>query len=442
MRWADLLVLLLAASYQMVAFPFAALFHHLCASGHLSLTARYILFLTGGCLLAGTAKGSYTVLLLIPAAGSMLILLSISPVCVHTWLFALQMSWQTLCHLAVSLPYGSSHIPVRGRCCGDVGQHIPHVWACASACNVPLEGSSSQVLSTSRPTVALSAITLLTQKAMSLALDRHQGLVPLQLGQGLQKLPLCSYLLFSPALLGGPLCSFSRFQAQAESCGALPRLLRATGQQCLCALALQNLCTGLAAKQGCTGPGCLPHIWAWALLFRLAYYWHWVLDEALLELVGFRPEAGQGDLSLLTLETTHCLAVFTTWNKSTSHWLRRLLFQRCLAEPFLATFAFSAWWHGLRPRQIFSFLCWAVMVEANYLIHPFRSTWATSKGVKLLYCGTTWIFRQLIITYVLVAVETESFSTFCLLWTSCNSIFPISYSFPLLLLLAKKPKQN
>ncbi|CAN0058106.1 unnamed protein product [Bubo scandiacus] len=409
MLWADLLVLLPAAPYRLVAFPFAALFHHLCASGHLSLTARYIFLLAGGCLLAGIAMGSYAVLLLIPVAGSVLILLSISPAHAHTWVFALQMSWQTLCHLSLS----------------------------------------SQELDPqdARPAIALSAIMLLTQKATSLALDIHEGLVPLQLGQGfLQRtLPLCSYLLFFPALLGGPLCSFSTFQARIESCGALPRPLRAASQRCLCAVALQGLRTGLAgglaSRQGCAGLGCLPRVWVQALLLRLAYYLHWVLDEALLEAAGFRPEAGQGDLSihdLWTLETTHRLAVFTrTWNKSTSRWLRRLVFQRCPAQPLLATFAFSAWWHGLRPGQVFGFLCWAVMVEADYRIHPFLSAWATCQGVKLLYRGTTWVFTQLIVAYILVAVETESFSMLCLLWTSCNSILPLSYSLALLLLLAK-----
>ncbi|KAM9295953.1 ghrelin O-acyltransferase [Morus bassanus] len=415
MRWADLLVLLPAAPYRLAAFPFAALFHHFCASGCLSLTARYIFLLTGGCLLAGTAMGSYAVLLLIPATGSVLVLLSVSPARAHTWVFALQMSWQTLCHL----------------------------------------GLSSQELDPqdARPAVALSAIMLLTQKATSLALDIHEGLVPLQLGQGLlqRALPLCSYLLFFPALLGGPLCSFSRFRAQAESPGAVPHPLRAAGRRCLWALALQGLraglAGGLAGGQGCAGPGCLPCLWARALLLRLAYYVHWVLDEALLELVGFGPEAGQGDLSardLWTLETTHRLAVFArTWNKSTSRWLRRLVFQRCATQPLLATFAFSAWWHGLRPGQLFGFLCGAVMVEADYRIHPFLSAQATTRGAKLLYRGTTWVFAQLIVAYVLVAVETESFSTLCLLWSSCNSIFPLSYGFALLLLLlARKLKQN
>lgn len=362
---------------------------------------------------------------------------------------------------SISLHSGSGLIVVRGRCCGH-GSALG-TWDSTShmCCLVPvpltLPSRDSQQLSgslsPSRPAITLSTIMLLTQKATSLGLDIHEGVVLLQQGQGLLQrvLPLCSYLLFFPALLGGPLCSFSRFRAQVESSEALPCRLRAVGQRCLCALALQGLraglVAGLAGRQGCAGLGCLPCLWARALLLRLAYYMHWVLDEALLEAAGFGPEAGQGDLSLhdlWMLETTHRLAVFArTWNKSTSRWLRRLVFQRCPAQPLLATFAFSAWWHGLRPGQVFGFLCWAVMVEADYRIHPFLSARATSQSVKLLYRGTTWVFTQLIVAYILVAVETESFSMLCLLWTSCNSILPLSYGLTLmLLLLVKKPKQN
>lgn len=68
--------------------------------GHL-VSSRYTFLLAGGCLLAVTAMGSYAVLLLIPAAGSVLVLLSVSPAHVHTWVFGLQMCWQTLCHLGL-----------------------------------------------------------------------------------------------------------------------------------------------------------------------------------------------------------------------------------------------------------------------------------------------------------------------------------------------------
>lgn len=305
--------------------------------------------------------------------------------------------------------------------------------------------------SPSRPAVTLSAIMLLTQKVTSLALDIHEGTVLPQPGQGLlqRALPLCSYLLFFPALLGGPLCSFSKFQAQVMSLGAVPCPLRAVGWRYLGVLVLQVLRAWLEGWLPCMqGWASMGHMWAQALLFRLAYYSQWVLDEALLEAAGFGAAVEHRDLSghdLWTLETTHRLSVFSrTWNRSTSLWLRRLVFQRCPAQPLLATFAFSAWWHGLRPGQIFGFLCWAIMVEADYRIHPFLSSRATSCVAKLLYRGTTWVFTQLIIAYIQMAVETESFSMLCLLWTSYNSILPLTYGLVLLLLLlfAQKPKQN
>ncbi|NXA43752.1 MBOA4 acyltransferase, partial [Eudromia elegans] len=407
MRWADLLVFCPVASYQLVALPFAILFHHLCASWCLSPTARYIFLLTGGCLLASTSAGGYAMLLFIPAATSVFILLFASQARVHSWAFSFQMSWQTLCHLG-------------------------------------LRNSQD-----TRSAVVLSAVMLLTQKVTSLALDVHEGTVKLRPSQGIlqQALPLCSYLLFFPALLGGPLCSFSRFQAQIKLPLTSHRPLGVTSWRCLCALALlvlrAGLQTSLATMQGCAHLGC---IWTQALLFKLAYYSQWMLDEALLEAAGLGPGTGQGDLSgsdLWVLETSNRVSVFArTWNKSTSRWLRRLIFQRCPVQPLLATFAFSAWWHGLQPGQLFGFLCWAIMLEADYRIHPFLRAWATSCGAKLLYYSATWLSTQLIISYILVAIETESFSKLHQLWASSSSILPLSYSLALLLLLTRKVKQN
>lgn len=45
--------------------------------------------------------GSYATLLLIPAVSSVVIVLLVSPAYVHTWVFSLQMCWQTLCHLGL-----------------------------------------------------------------------------------------------------------------------------------------------------------------------------------------------------------------------------------------------------------------------------------------------------------------------------------------------------
>ncbi|XP_065451986.1 ghrelin O-acyltransferase [Chrysemys picta bellii] len=429
MDWASPLALHPIAFYQLVAFPFAVSFHYLCTSGSLSLNARYALLLVGGCLLACAAMGWYALLLFIPTFCSVAIFHSVGPLQVHTWAFVLQMSWQTLCHL---------------------GLHYREHYLQGAPCI--------------RLTIALSSLMLQTQKVTSLALDIHEGKVTMaaEWGDGreslLRALPLCSYLLFFPALLGGPLCSFRRFQDQIQgSCASRPTPpWRAAGQKCLRALALHLLRTAvrscvapLARMTDCTGFGCVFVMWRSALLFKLAYYSQWVLDEALLSAAGFGlelghapgAEAGCGDLSdadIWTLETTNRIALFTrTWNKSTSRWLRRLVFQRSPAQPLLATFAFSAWWHGLHPGQVFGFLCWAAMVEADYRIHPFLRSLAKSWHTKVLYQALTWVQTQLIIAYITVAVEMRSFSALWLLGASYNSFFPLLYGVSLLWLVAR-----
>ncbi|XP_067413462.1 ghrelin O-acyltransferase [Emydura macquarii macquarii] len=433
MDWENPLVLHPTAFYQLVAFPFAILFHYLCISGSLSLNARHILLLVGGCLLACAAMGSYALLLFIPAVCSVAIFFSVSPLHVHRLAFVIQMSWQTLFHLG--LHYREYYL-----------QEAPCV----------------------RLIIALSSLMLQTQRVTSLALDVHEGkvMVVSEWGDGrellLQALPLCSYLLFFPALLGGPLCSFQQFQVQIQ-CSRASRPtppLKAASQKCLRALALHLLRTAvrgciapLARMSDCTGFGCVYVMWSSAQLFKLAYYSQWVLDESLLNAAGFGlelehvhgAEAACGDLSdadVWTLETTNRIALFTrTWNKSTSQWLRRLVFQHSPAQPLLATFAFSAWWHGLHPGQVFGFLCWAVMVEADYRIHPFLSSLTKSWHTKVLYKALTWVQTQLIIAYIMTAVEMRSISALWLLCASYNSFFPLLYGVSLLGLVRRSKEK-
>lgn len=59
MRWVDLLILLPAAWYQLAAFPFAALFHQLCASGQLPPTARYVVATSAAVTRAGCVRGCF-----------------------------------------------------------------------------------------------------------------------------------------------------------------------------------------------------------------------------------------------------------------------------------------------------------------------------------------------------------------------------------------------
>ncbi|XP_001372831.3 ghrelin O-acyltransferase isoform X1 [Monodelphis domestica] len=406
--------------YQGVAFPFALLFNFFCAMDFFSITARYIFLLLGGCLLAWLAMARYAMLIFIPAFCAVALFQSVGPDKVHHWAFSFQMTWQTLCHLG--LHYTEYYL-----------QEPPCVRFC----------------------ITLSSLMLLSQRVTWLSLDISEGKVMVkEAWRSPCVLPFCSYLLFFPALLGGPLCSFRRFQAQVSRPLWPPLSFHPATRRGLLLLGLELLKTlvrgmlrASASLTSCHGFGCVYVMWTTATLFKLTYYSHWILDEFLLWAAGFGldsrpPVHGEGDVldaDIWTLETTHKLSLFTrTWNQSTAKWLRRLVFERAKAWPRLQTFAFSAWWHGLHPGQVFGFLCWALMVEADYLIHGYASVLPRSWLGRLLYRAITWAHTQLIIAYILLAVELRSLSTLRLLGVSYNSLFPLVYCISLVLLTRRK----
>ena len=309
---------------------------------------------------------------------------------------------------------------------------------------------------------------LLTQRVTSLSLDICEGKVKAASGgtgsrsswsEHLCKaLPYFSYLLFFPALLGGPLCSFQRFQTRVQGASSLcPRhsfgALTWRGLQILGLECLREVMRGVVSVGGgladCHRLQCVYVVWATAGLFKLTYYSHWLLDDSLLHAAGFASTFGESpgeegcmpDADIWTLETTHRISLFTRkWNRSTARWLRRLIFQQGRAWPLLQTFAFSAWWHGLHPGQVFGFLCWAVMVEADYLVHTFANVFVRSWPMRLLYRTLAWAHTQLIIAYIMLAVEVRSLSSLWLLCNSYNSVFPMVYCV-LLFLLAKRKRK-
>ncbi|XP_011371522.1 ghrelin O-acyltransferase [Pteropus vampyrus] len=435
MGWLQLFFLHPVSLYQGAAFPFALLFNYLCNMDSFSTNARYLFLLAGGGALALTAMGSFAVLVFIPALCAVVLIYSLGPQEVHRRTFFFQMTWQTLCHL---------------------GLHYTEYYL--------------QEPPSTRFYITLSSLMLLTQRVTSLSLDICEGKVDAASG-GIRSrsflpehlckaLPYFSYLLFFPALLGGPLCSFQRFQARVQGSSSLyPRhsfwALTWRGLQILGLEGLKAVLTGVVSAgvglADCQQLQCIYVMWSTAGLFKLTYYSHWLLDDSLLCAAGFGFELGQSpgeegyipDADIWTLETTHRISLFTRrWNQSTARWLRRLIFQHSKAWPLLQTFAFSAWWHGLHPGQVFGFLCWAVMVEADYLIHTFANLFIRSWPLRLLYRTLTWAHTQLIIAYIMLAVEARSLSFLWLLCNSYNSIFPMIYCILLLLLAKRKYKFN
>ncbi|XP_040098822.1 ghrelin O-acyltransferase [Oryx dammah] len=435
MDWLQLFFLDPVSLYQGAAFPFALLFNYLCFMDSFSTQARYLFLLAGGGVLAVAAMGAFAALVFIPTLCTVVLIHSLGPQDVHRPIFLFQMTWQTLCHLG--LHYTEYYL-----------QEAPSTRFC----------------------ITLSSLMLLTQKVTSLSLDIREGKVVAPSGRIPNKnslsehlraaLPYLSYLLFFPALLGGPLCSFQRFQARVEGPSSLWsrhsfwaltwRVLQILGLESLKVIVRGVVGAG-AGLGGCRQLECVFVLWSTAGLFKLTYYSHWLLDDSLLRVAGFGSELGRSpgeegllpDADIWTLETTHRIALFARkWNQSTARWLRRLVFQQRRTWPLLQTFVFSAWWHGLHPGQVFGFLCWAVMVEADYLIHAFASVFISSWPVRLLYRALAWAHTQLIIAYIMLAVEARSLSSLRLLWNSYSSVFPTVYCTLLLLLAKRKHKCN
>ncbi|XP_075197977.1 membrane-bound ghrelin O-acyltransferase MBOAT4 [Anomaloglossus baeobatrachus] len=313
----------------------------------------------------------------------------------------------------------------------------------------------------------ISSLMLLTQKITSLALDIHEKKVTVSTDDivlevkkknGLHHLSACSilavlsYLLFFPALLGGPLCSFVEFQQQISNCKVCDNLCRFWTVIKACTLffffhALQSILfdhiTFPYDLTNCRRWECVYVMWSTAFLFRLTYYSHWLLDEALLYTAGFNiGESSYGhftDSNIYKLETTRRISFFArTWNKSTAKWLRRLIFQNCPKQPLLSTFAFSAWWHGLYPGQIFGFMCWALMVEADYRIHAKLSFISKSPIIRFVCKVITWLGTQMIISFIMLAVEMRSLTMMLALLLSYNSLFPFFYCLLLIFLVKNK----
>ncbi|XP_036065258.1 ghrelin O-acyltransferase [Onychomys torridus] len=435
MDWLRLFFLHPVLLYQGTAFPFALLFNYLCSMDSFPTRARYLFLLAGGGVLAVAAMGPYALLILIPTVCTVVLVSFCGPQEVHRLTFFFQMGWQTLCHLG--LHYTEYYL-----------QKPPPV----------------------RFYIALSSLMLLTQRVTSLSLDIREGKVEAAWGcignrSSLSKclretLPYFSYLLFFPALLGGPLCSFQRFQACVERPSSLHpsisfwaltrRGVQIVALECL-KVVLRRVVSAGAGMDKCQQLECIYIMWSTAGLFKLTYYSHWILDDSLLRAAGFGPEAGQRsgeegyipDVDMWTLETTHRISLFARqWNRSTARWLRRLVFQNSRRWPVLQTFAFSAWWHGLHPGQVFGFLCWSVMVEADYLIHTFANVSISSRPLRLLYRALTWAHTQLIIAYIMLAVEGRSLSSLGQLCCSYISIFPGVYCVLLFLLAKRKQKCN
>lgn len=309
--------------------------------------------------------------------------------------------------------------------------------------------------------LAVSSLMLLTQRITSVSMDVQEKKVILTLNVSSRRstcvvlLPLISYIFSFTTLLGGPLCSYSRFVSQMEGINLNPPpsplgvvflkliqvLLLELVRHCLVGFIKQNMYDPFTSS---VLSGIL-WVWSLGLVLRIKYYSHWRISECLSNAAGFgfggnvsgdTPDwSGLSDGDFWTTETSTCASEFARrWNATTASWLRRLVYIRCKCFPLLMTFGFSLWWHGLHIGHFMGFLTWAATVNCDYYIHKYLHPKLSSRQRKLLYTCLCWINTQMIITCIIIAVELRNISSLRLLFVTYIGLFPLCYIILLILI--------
>ncbi|XP_051278756.1 ghrelin O-acyltransferase [Dicentrarchus labrax] len=413
--------------HQYFLLPFAFLFYFLAKLGHLSLTYRYLFVAVGGCVLAVITMGIYSALLFTSTFVFILLVCSVDPSSVHIWAFSIQMLWQTFWHLLIQYREYYLHEPV-----------------CI------------------RLFLAMSSLMLLTQRITSVSMDLQEKRVMLTFNASSKRkacvmlLPLISYTLNFTTLLGGPLCSYSRFVSLMAGIRLNPppnpqgvvflKLIQVLLLECL------RYCLVYFLKHNNYDPynsiflyGIL-WVWGVAVVLRMQYYSHWRISECLNNAAGFgfweNAPGSSPDWSRLsdgdfwTTEASSRISEFARrWNTTTASWLRRLIYMRCKRFPLFMTFGFSLWWHGLHLGHFVGILTWAATVKADYHIHGHLRRRLSSTWRKTYTC-LSWINTQMIVACIVIAVELRNMSGLRLLSSTYIGLFPL-FNIILLFILLK-----
>ncbi|XP_056134796.1 ghrelin O-acyltransferase [Lampris incognitus] len=396
--------------HQWVSLPFALMFYFLAKRGHLSLTNRYLFLSFGGCVLAVAAMGVYSLLLFTSAIVFALTVVRADPRHIHSWVFCIQMTWQTFWHLLMQYRKHRHHEPA------DI-----------------------------RLFTAVSSLMLLTQRMTSFSMDLQEERVPSPPEASPQNrgrdllLPLSSYVLNFTTLLGGPLFSYDRFISLIKGISVSPppnplgvvtlKVVQVSLLQWLRYCVVYFLTRHAADPADFGVPVGTLWIWSLGVGFRLQYYSHWKISECLNNAAGLgfwaKSPADTPDWRMLsdgdlwTTEMSSRVSVFSRrWNATTAAWLRRLVFQKFQTFPVLMTFGFSVWWHGLHLSQFVGFFTWAAAVHADYRIHRHVCPKLTSTWRKTVYKCLSWINTQITITFVVIAVESRDIPSLRLLFVT------------------------
>ncbi|KAM8885406.1 ghrelin O-acyltransferase isoform 2-T3 [Spinachia spinachia] len=346
--------------------------------------------------------GIYSLLLFASALVFVLLVVSLDAGRVHAWVFGVQMLWQTFWHLLIQYREYYLQEPVSIRLF-----------------------------------LAVSSLMLLTQRLTSLSMDLQEKRVRPS------PLPLVGYVLNFTTLLGGPLCSYSRFASLMTGIGVDPppdparavffKLTQVFGMELVRCLLVRLLNT--------YDPSDLSPVWGAARVLalgaalRIQYYSHWRCSECLNNAagLGFWPRSagdppgwsGLCDGDFWTVEASSRMSQFARrWNATTASWLRRLVYARCRRFPLLGTFGFSLWWHGCHLGHFVGMLTWAATVKADRHTHGLLQPKLSATGRKAYTC-LSWINTQINVACIVTAVELRSVSGLRLLSTTYIGLVPL-----------------
>ncbi|XP_076853845.1 membrane-bound ghrelin O-acyltransferase mboat4 isoform X2 [Brachyhypopomus gauderio] len=378
---------------------------------------RHICVTLGGLLLAVLTMGPYCLLLFTTSVVFVPLVSFVEPAHVHSWIFGLQMCWQTFWHFYIQ---------------------YQQYWV--------------QEPTDPRLFLAMSALMLLSQRVTSVSMDLQDANVTGSFKRSSRDetpslVPLLSYTLYFPALLGGPLCPFNTYISFMEQISITPppsplfilplKLLRVLALIALKYLLTSVLLSSSLRSSSTDGSPGLLWIWVFSLVLRLNYYAHWKMSECLNNAMGLgfsgRGPSGEAlwdglsDGDAWEIESSaHISAFARRWNATTAAWLRRLVFQRCRRTRLLATFAFSALWHGLHPGQVMGFLGWAVAVLADHRLHARFGLRSRTPGREALFTCLSWAYTQIVIAWVVVVTELRSFEAASALAATHVALFPLA----------------
>ncbi|XP_037551137.1 membrane-bound O-acyltransferase domain-containing protein 2 [Nematolebias whitei] len=305
---------------------------------------------------------------------------------------------------------------------------------------------------------------VITQKITSMAFEIHDGLskreaqlTPSQKYLAISRMPsLLEYLSYNcnfMGILAGPTCSYNDYIAFIEGRSYQPRHQEnANGKEngkcthsepspknavisklCTCALCLAiylSLYKLLPVDYSInndfvrTAPAYLQVIYLYLamLALRPKYYFVWTLADAINNAAGFGFNGYNSDgsprwdlisnLRILDIELATSFKLFLdNWNIQTSHWLKRVCYERFPVNPTAATFFLSALWHGVYPGYYLTFVTGTSMTMAARAVrHNIRPYFLASDSLKCFYDVITWASTQVAISYtvapfVLLAVE-------------------------------------